>query len=734
MSRLHELIEQAKASNPELGNALAEEVQRLEDRPTFGLVFERHAPEATELYGRPITQGDKVHVLNERGSTAKADQTLWRVEEIYEGDAEGPETRLVETLPGNQEWDARAIGRDPQERIALVENLVVVAEHTDTIYPGLVETGRVDNGPEDAPAHTIINAENLHALQALTYTHRHSIDCIYIDPPYNTGAKDWKYNNDYVDGNDDYRHSKWLSFMERRLKLAKELLNPADSVLIVTIDEKEYHRLAMLLEQVFPEANIQMVSSLINRKGVSRGKSFRRVDEYIFFCWLGSAGSSPVNLDELWPEDCECSTKKTKRIGALRKKGPDWTSMMRRGSNSLRSDRKNLFYPIYVDPHKREVVDYGLPIADGHHEAPIRDGLVAVLPLRTNGEEGNWQCEGPEMMKRKGQGRIRVGSPTSYGFVINYLPKGAYESVMSDDYEIEGFASDGSLVAYRVEGSMGQSIAPTQWSAKSHNSSEYGTGLVKQVLGQKRFTYPKSLYAVEDTIRFAVKEKRDATILDFFSGSGTTTHAVMRLNKQDGGRRRSISVTNNEVSAEEQRTLRESGLRPGDSEWEALGIADYVTKPRVTAAITGKTPEGDPIKGDYKFTDEFPMSDGFEANARYFSLEYLNPVMVEYGYAFSRIAPLLWIRAGQVGPVIEELPDRGWEVTDYYAVIENCDDAPTFTEAVKERPGITHVYIITDNVSVYRRVARGFDDSIQAIQLYESYLTNFAINASRVLK
>lgn len=174
----------------------------------------------------------------------------------------------------------------PEEQSVLVDDVVVVAEFRDRIYPGLVETGRVERGG-DKPFHTVINAENYHALEMLTYTHRHSIDAIYIDPPYNTGAKDWKYNNNYVEGDDDYRHSKWLAFMERRLEIAKELLNPEDSVLIVTIDEKEYLRLGMLLEQVFPEADIQMVTSVINRAGSSRAGRFARVDEYIFYVFLG---------------------------------------------------------------------------------------------------------------------------------------------------------------------------------------------------------------------------------------------------------------------------------------------------------------------------------------------------------------------------------------------------------------------------------------------------------------
>lgn len=722
MSRLHDLIEQAKASNPELGNALAEEVQRLEDRPTFGLVFERHAPEATELYGRPIAPGDKVHVLNERGSTAKADQTLWRVEDIREGDSAGPHAHLVETLPGSQEWDAHAIGREPLEETALVDNLVVVAEHTDTIYPGLVETGRVDNGPEDAPAHTIINAENLHALQALTYTHRHSIDCIYIDPPYNTGAKDWKYNNDYVEADDDYRHSKWLSFMEKRLLLAKELLNPADSVLIATIDEKEVNRLALLLQQVFPESKVQMISTRINATGVIRANEFTRVNEFIFVVLIGSmvVASEPMIKTEGKKNLVPWNLLKRREIASVRggpQPGPDQ------------------FYAIFVDQETARISGVSRPLALGEPRESVTPppGCTAVFPMKPDGTEMTWGLTGPALMQRASEGFAYAKIGRAGEFSIYYLTSGKIRDIENAKIEVVGYEPNGKASVEYSSESVG-ARPTTQWDKEWHNAQSHGTKLLAKMLPKRRFPFPKSLYAVEDTVRFFIKDKPDAVVLDFFAGSGTTAHAVMRLNKQDGGKRRSIMVTNNEVSAEEQKALREKGLRPGDTEWEALGIADYVTKPRVTAAITGKTPEGDPIKGDYKFTDKFPMSDGFEANARYFSLEYLNPVMVEYGYAFSRIAPLLWMRAGQVGPVIEELSDRGWEVTDFYAVIENCDDAPAFIEAVKQRPSITHVYIITDNASVYRRVARGLDDSVQAIQLYESYLTNFAINASRVLK
>ncbi|MFM8899860.1 MAG: DNA methyltransferase [Burkholderiales bacterium] len=224
MSRLTDLIAQAKAKDVQLGADLEREFKALSTRLPFGLNFERHSPEAVELPLRPIRKGDKVRVLPPRGSVKKGDQRLWQVNTIHKGQKTAElELMGVETV---------------ETQTVSLADLVVVAEFRDTIYPGLVSTGKVERGG-DRPFHTVINGENYHVLKALTYTHRGKVDAIYIDPPYNTGAKDWKYNNDYVESDDQYRHSKWLAMMERRLLVAKELLNPADSVLIVTIDEKE---------------------------------------------------------------------------------------------------------------------------------------------------------------------------------------------------------------------------------------------------------------------------------------------------------------------------------------------------------------------------------------------------------------------------------------------------------------------------------------------------------------
>jgi len=247
----------------------------------------------------------------------------------------------------------------------------------------------------------------------------------------------------------------------------------------------------------------------------------------------------------------------------------------------------------------------------------------------------------------------------------------------------------------------------------------------------RRFPYPKSLYAVEDALRLAVGQKPNAVILDFFSGSGTTAHAVMRLNRQDGGRRQCISVTNNEVSADEQRALRRQGLRAGDAEWEALGICDYITKPRVTAAITGKTPEGEPIKGDYKFTDEFPMADGFEENAAFFTLTYESALPVRHHRAFQRIAPMLWLRAGSRGRIITDLGDDGWDVAESYGVLQNLDRAQEFAEALTDAEGVRIAYVVTDDEAAFQMVCRDLPNGVVSVRLYESYLQNFELNARR---
>ena len=710
MSRLTDLIATAKAKDLALGQELEREFQVLSSRHSFGLNFERHRPESVELPGRPIRKGDKVRILPTRGTITKGDQRLWKVL----GFEIGRETRMagLELLNAAQ----------PEHQIIAVGDLVVVAEFRDYIYPGLVSTGKVERG-SGKPFHTVINGENFHALEALTFTHRGKLDLIYIDPPYNTGAKDWKYNNDYVEGDDLYRHSKWLAMMERRLLVTRELLAANGSVLIVTIDEKEVLRLGLLLEQMFPEALIQMISIQINPANVARRGAFGRSDEYAFFVMLGGIGPSRVVLGQDW-----VSTKGRTFTGSVR-----WDLLRRSGTNARRADRPKLFYPIFVDPKKNMVVDTGASLEIGKERMDFTPpkGLVAVWPIRKDTSEGNWQLGQSALLKHVKEGRVRLGGSVENGYVVYYIKGGEYQKVLRGDYPVQGRKPDGSLDLGSSDNVVNLAVPGTQLRVSAHDATQYGSRLLKNFIPSRNFPFPKSLYAVEDCIRFFLFEKKEATVLDFFAGSGTTAHAVMRLNRQDGGNRQCILITNNEVAAEEQGTLRKASLRPGDPDWDKWGICDYITKPRIAAAITGKTPEGKEIEGNYKFTDEFPIVEGFEENAEFFTLTYETPVAVSHNRAFARIAPLLWVRAGSEGRRIDKLPARGWELADTYGLLTDLDKAASFCKSVETKGGIRIGFIVTDDDRRFQSVARRLPRAVEPVRLYESYLLNFRFSMGR---
>lgn len=703
MSRLTDLIARAKARDSALGEELEREFRALASRRAFGLNFERHRPESVELPGRPVRRGDKVRILPPRGTVQRGDQRLWRVTRLTgRGAAKLAQLALIDT-------------EAPETAEVAVGDLVVVAEFRDYIYPGLVSTGKVERGG-DKPFHTVINGENFHVLEALTYTHRGKIDAIYIDPPYNTGARDWKYNNDYVESEDLYRHSKWLAMMERRLQVAKQLLNPMSSVLIVTIDEKEIHRIALLLEQMFPEGNLQTVAAVINPQGTGRVNEFSRTHEYIIFAMLGDIQLTPQS-DNMFDRD-----ERENDVPI------EWRNLRRRERESVRGSRPNQFYAVFVDIKSGLIHSVGDPLSD---EIDVKTvvaptGTRAIFPVTPDGKEMIWGIV-PDRLRylaSKSFARIKNGN------LVQFLNAGTVRAIEEGRVEISGKDQWGGVDARYTAGSK-RLMPKTVWVREAHNAQASGTLLLKRMIGSRTFPFPKSLHVVEDCLRFFVADKPEATILDFFSGSGTTAHAVMRLNRQDGGRRQCISVTNNEVAADEQAALRKQGLRPGDAEWEKWGICDHITKPRVSAAITGKTPDGHDIKGDYKFTDEFPMAEGFEENAEFFTLTYEAPVAVSHNLAFRRIAPLLWMRAGAAGRCIDDLPAAGWEVAETYGLLVDLDHAGAFCDAVAAWPGLRIAYIVTDDDRRFQAVARSLPDSVEPVRLYESYLSNFRFSMGR---
>lgn len=693
MSAINDLISQIQDES--LRDRIQNEVNKMTKQKKFGLVFEEHLPECTPLYDVPVKRGSLV-VLKGGDINNK-----YIVGSIVNGIAKcmNKVTEEVEEIP--------------------VENLVTVAEFGEPIYPYLKPIDSICNAPDSDLWHTLIEADNYHALQLLEYLYAGKVDCIYIDPPYNTGAKDWKYNNDYVDGNDQYRHSKWLSMMQKRLKIAKKLLNPKDSVLIVTIDEKEYLHIGCLLEEMFPNANIQMITDIINPKGVSRGSLFSRAEEYIYYVFQGNAAINLGKSDMLRSDD-----QKSDEIR--------WASLQRSGSNSRRFERPNLFYPMFFDKETGKFISTGdsLTIEQDRKNIIVPEGQKVAFPLGRNDDERTWQLSQDTFLSLLRRGYVKFGNwQSDEKRTISYLSSGLIQQIESGELKIKAYDEDGSVI---IDGDS--KVKPLSvWNKSCHSASDQGSSLINSILYEKRFSFPKSLYATHDAIWFFVANKPDALIIDFFAGSGTTLHAVNLLNAEDGGNRRCIMVTNNEVSADETKALSDSGYHPGDEEWEKLGIARYVTWPRTVCSIKGENIKGEPLKGNYIGSD-IPMSDGFKANAAFFKLGFLDKTSVALGRQFKEMFPTLWMKAGAHGPcpMIGEnddpdmliLPDNKMAI-----LVEECS-FPKFEADVLMHPEIKTVFIVTDSESGYREMIKGFD-GIETFQLYRDYLDNFRINTGR---
>ncbi len=665
MSAIDDLI--AQIEDRTLRERLRIEVNRIAKEKKFGLVFEEHLPELTPLYKAEVRKGNMVAKRGEDLSD------LWRVLSVSEGQAV-----CINNGSGEK-------SRFP------VEELMVVANFGEPIFPTLVPMDRVQNGPEDAPWHTLIEADNYHALQLLEYLYTGQVDCIYIDPPYNTGARDWKYNNDYVDSNDSWRHSKWLAMMNRRLKIARRLLNPRTGVLIVTIDEHEHHHLRTLLQEIFPEAYIQTVTIVINPKGVARGR-FSRVEEYAIYCFMPEAtithGDDPMLGDKP-------TTSKVR-----------WASLLRSGTDAQRKDSENQFYPVFIDSINKRVVKAGeiLPLGESPVLGEKIDGYDVAWPIRTDLSEGRWMLSNTTLNSLINKGYVSLGNYDGKRktWAISYLSKKSRKKIEAGEIEIISKDERRNVVEAAYVGTSGREIK-TVWYRNTHDAGAYGSDLVSNIIGQSRaFTFPKSVYAVRDALSAVVKNNPKALILDFFAGSGTTLNAVNLLNESDGGQRRCIMVTNNEASEDEAKDLRAQGLLPGDDEWEKHGICQSITWPRSKYTILGHRDDGTEIEGEYftgKFMDKekprnfyhigFAASTEFTTAARKKQLvriiDGIPQSMVKRDSAFilsddeKHFASVLFDDT-QVDAWLEALADHE-HITDFYIVTEK----PATFNSIKDR-------------------------------------------------
>ncbi len=694
MAAIHDLI--AQVQDEGLRARLQQEIERMEKTKKFGLVFEEHLPECTPLYDIPIRRGAKVALKT------------------------GSVSDYYEVLQIKGDFAICHKQGDPELTEYPINNLVTIAEFGDPIYPYLKPIDSVCNAPHKDLWHTLIEADNYHALQLLEYLYAGKVDCIYIDPPYNTGARDWKYNNDYVDNSDAYRHSKWLSFIEKRLKIAKRLLNPSKGVLIVTIDEHEVHRLRMLLDEIFSDYYIQMVTYVSNPTGATQGR-FSRIEEYAIYCFAKDA-FVPSGDDPMIGENATTSEVR-------------WKSLLRSGTSASREDRKNMFYPVYVDANKGIVVDAGAPLPfEEEPDYSDVNGLQVAWPVRTDGSLGRWSVGAETFRELIKKGYVQLGrydeKRKTYG--ITYISSETQKMIENGTINIVGRDPDTGVVSIKYASEHSQAIR-TVWHRTRHNAGVYGTNLISMILGKERsFSFPKSLYATYDSIYSIVRDNKEALIIDFFAGSGTTLHAISLMNQIDNGRRRCICVTNNEVSDAEAKKLSAAGVKPGDPEWEKYGIARYVTWPRTVCAIEGHDVYGNALKGNYLVNDS-PISEGLNTNAVFFKLGFLDKTSVALGMQLRGMIPVLWMKAGAIGkcPIIDDdLSDMIILPDNKFAVLIDENAFASFEEQIIQYPEIQTVFIVTDYEVNYRSMIKDLQVK-KTYQLYRDYLDNFRINHGR---
>lgn len=438
----------------------------------------------------------------------------------------------------------------------------------------------------------LLEGDNLHSLKLLEKTHRGKIDVIYIDPPYNTGSKDFVYDDAFVDENDGYKHSKWLSFMNERLLSARNLLRK-DGVLVISIGYQEVNNLMLLCQEIFSEQQVSCVT--IQTSGGKPNGGFTYVHEYIIF---------------VAPTDFQPKTMSF--TGGISRSPFEGLTL----STFDKTTRPNQAYPIFIDRETMNIVgvgksltqrinegSYSGELADfpfDYDEAP--DGTAALWPISSKGAECVWRLI-PERLKNDwNKGYIKISknkskvNPNEYS--VQYLPEGVIDKIESGELEVVGQEPGSPTLVFGENKTVGGEI-PTIWTEKDFHTTK-GTASIKEIFGDKRFSYPKPLELIVEILRAVTKE--DSVVLDFFAGSGTTGQACLELNKQDAGNRRFIVCTNNESD-----------------------ICSNVTYPRLKTVITGSRIDGS------------KYSDGIPANLKYYRTdfvakdeEYLSDALLEH--------------------------------------------------------------------------------------------------------
>ena len=336
--------------------------------------------------------------------------------------------------------------------------------------------------PEDTITdNLIIKGNNLLALHSLKKEFAGKVKLIYIDPPYNTGG-----NGDTFEYNNSFKRSTWLTFMKNRLESAKNLLSK-DGAIIVAIDENEQAHLGVLLKDLFKEYETHCITIVHNPRGI-QGTNFSYTNEFAYF--IIPRGKKTIN-------------KKIKSASDIK-----WSNLRNWGGESLRSDAKNCFYPIIINPETGKIEGFGnvCPDSFNTNKREIKhDNKVLVYPVDNDGVERKWRYS-------------RQSVEDINKFLRARIKNGQWDIEIGKNFE-----------QYR-----------TVWIDPKYDSNEYGTKIVKELVPESNFSFPKSLWNVYDCIYAVVGNDKDAIVLDYHAGSGTTAHAVLEINATDNGHRKFI--------------------------------------------------------------------------------------------------------------------------------------------------------------------------------------------------
>lgn len=494
----------------------------------------------------------------------KTDYSNWSKEELIK-----ELDRLKETTYGLV-WH-----RDlPEERIDILINPdartpqeVFPNEMKGRPFPVLKEeVSKALNIDKNKPTNLLIEGDNYHSLAVLNVTHQESIDLIYIDPPYNTGNKSWKYNNDFVDKDDAFRHSKFLAFMQKRLQLARTLLKNS-GIIIVAIDDHEIFPLGMLMDEIFEERNKIGTAVVVHNPGGRQDELFMATSHEYMLIYA-------KNISEATFNNLSMSDKKFQEYKYEDEYGRFKLREFRRsGANSRKTDRPNLWYPIYVNPET------------GEASVNKTVGSIEVLPEDPKGIMRVWRWSPRTFMEKRDK------------YIVTKINNGVVSFYVKE----------------RESDSKGEK-PKTIWN-KSEYSAVNGTNALKNLLeeefgDEKIFEYPKSPFLMKDILQVATK--KDSVVLDFFAGSGTTGEALLALNNEDGGSRRFILCTNNELNGQE-RLLRERGLSEEDI--QQYGICRRVTYPRLKAVMLGKQNNIEGLGGNLKYFTSYDFVEAKETDA-----------------------------------------------------------------------------------------------------------------------